>query len=115
MDLHRTGPDSAPHMENMMRALLTLAIFATVSACDAPPPDEDNGPVTVSIQDDGTVLLDDVEMTTAELGEALQEIEATRVVSVEVDPEVAYRTVNEVQKALVEAGMKRVVVQTELE
>ena len=102
-----------------MRALLTLAIFATVSACDAPPPDatpaEDDGPVTVSIQDDGTVLLDDVEMTTAELGEALEEIEATRVVSVEVDPEVAYRTVNEVQKALVEAGMTRVVVQNELE
>ena len=119
MDLHRTGPDSAPHLENMMRALLTLAIFATVSACDAPPPDatpdEDNGPVTVSIQDDGTVLLDDVEMTTAELGEALEEIEATRVVSVEVEPEVTYRTVSAVQKALVEAGMKRVVVQTELE
>lgn len=119
MDLHRTGPDSAPHMENMMRALLTLAIFATVSACDAPPPnatpDEDNGPVTVSIQDDGTVLLDDVEMTTAELGDALEGIDATRVVSIELEPEVTCRTVNEVQKALVEAGMKRVVVQTELE
>ena len=102
-----------------MRALLTLAIFATVSACDAPPPDathdEDDGPVTVSLQDDGTVLLDDEEMTTAELAEALEVFEKTRVVSVEVAPEVTYRTVSEVQKALVEAGMTRVVVQSEIE
>ena len=102
-----------------MRALLTLALFATVAACDAPPPDatpdEDDGPVTVSILDDGTVLLDDEKMTTAELGEALEGIETTRVVSVEVEPEVTYRTVNEVQKALIEAGMTRVVVQNVVE
>ena len=102
-----------------MRALLTLALFATVAACDAPPPDatpdEDDDPVVISLLDDGTVLLDDEEMTSAELGEALEEIETTRVVSIEVEPEVTYRTVNEVQKALVEAGMTRVVVQSEIE
>ena len=119
MDLHRNGPNSDPHQENMMRALLTLALLATVSACDTPPPDatpdEDDGPVVISLLDDGTVLLDDEEMTPAELVEALEGIETTRVVSVEVEPEVTYRTVNEVQKALVEAGMTRVVVQSEIE
>ena len=103
-----------------MRALLTLALLATVSACDAPPPDatpdeDDDGPVVISLLDDGTVLLDDEKMTPAELVEALEGIETTRVVSVEVEPEVTYRTVNEVQKALVEAGMTRVVVQSEIE
>lgn len=102
-----------------MRALLTLALVAAASACDAPPPDanteEAGGPVTVSLLDDGSVLLGDEKMTTAELGEALEGIETTRVVSIEVEPEVTYRTVNEVQKALVEAGMKRVVVQSEMQ
>ncbi len=102
-----------------MRALLTLAILAAAGACDAPPPDANpdqaDGPVTVSLLDDGTVLLDDAKMTIAELGEALEGIETTRVVSVELEPEVAYRTVDEVQRALVAAGMKRVVVQNEMQ
>ena len=102
-----------------MRALLTLALFATVSACDAPPPDatadEDEGPLQVSVLEDGTILLDDDEMTPDELTDALEDIEATRVVAVSVDPDVAYGKVNEVQQALTEAGVKRVLVQDELE
>ena len=102
-----------------MRALLTLALFATISACDAPPPDatpdEDGGPIQVSLLDDGTILLDDEEMTPDELTDALEDIEATRVVAVSIDPDVAYRKVNEVQQALTEAGVKRVLVQDELE
>lgn len=102
-----------------MRALLTLALFATVSACDAPPPDatadEDDGPLYVSVLEDGTILLDDDEMTPGELTDALEDIEATRVVAVSIDPDVAYRKVNEVQQALTEAGVKRVLVQDELE
>ena len=102
-----------------MRALLTLALLATVSACDAPlpdaTPDEDDGPVVISLLDDGTVLLDDEEMTLAELAEALEEIDTTRVVSIEAEPEVTYKTINEVQKALVEAGMTRVVFQSAIE
>ena len=102
-----------------MRALLTLALFATISACDTPPPDatadEDEGPLQVSVLDDGTILLDDEEMTPDELAEALEDIEATRVVAVKVDPDVTYGKVNEVQQALTEAGVRRVLVQDELE
>lgn len=102
-----------------MRALLTLALLATVSACDTPlpdaTPDEDDGPVVISLLDDGTVLLDDEKMTLAELGEALEEIATTRVVSIEAEPEVTYKTINEVQKALLEAGMTRVVFQSAIE
>lgn len=102
-----------------MRALLTLALFATLSACDAPPPDatldEEDGPLQVSVLEDGTILLDDEEMTPGELTEALEDIEATRVVAVKVDPDVAYGKVNEVQQALTEAGVKRVLVEDELE
>lgn len=102
-----------------MRALLTLALFATVSACDAPPPDatpdEEDGPLQVSVLEDGTILLEDEEMTPGELTEALEDMEATRVVAVKVDPDVAYGKVNEVQQALTEAGVKRVLVEDELE
>lgn len=102
-----------------MRALLTLALFATISACDAAPPDAtadvEDGPLQVSVLDDGTILLDDEAMTPGELTDALEDIEATRVVAVKVDPDVAYRKVNEVQQALTEAGVKRVLVQDELE
>lgn len=102
-----------------MRALLTLALFAALSACGAPPPDaakeETDDPVHVSLLADGTVLLDDEETTPAELTKALEEIEAKRVVAVSIDPDVAYRKVSEVQQAITEAGVKRVLVQDELE
>jgi len=115
----KVGSDPEPQRENTMRALLTLALFATVSACDAPPPDatadEEDGPLQVSVLEDGTILLDDEEMTPGELTEALEDIEATRVVAVKVDPDVAYGKVNEVQQALTEAGVKRVLVEDELE
>lgn len=102
-----------------MRALLTLALFATVSACDAPPPDaataETDDPVHVSLLADGTLLVDDEETTPAGLAETLDEIEDTRVVTIEVDLDVAYRRVSEVQQALTEAGVKRVLFLGEVE
>lgn len=102
-----------------MRALLPLALFAAVAACDAPPPDatpdEDEGPLQVSVLEDGTILLDDEEMTPGELTDALEDIEASRVVAVKVDPGVAYGKVNEVRQALTEAGVERVLVEDELE
>ena len=95
-----------------MRALLTLALLATVAACDAPPPnatpDEDDGPVVISLLDDGTIILDDEEMTLAELAEALEETETPRGVTVKPEHDVTYGAVNEVQKVLVAAGVTKV-------
>lgn len=101
-----------------MKPILALALLSAVAACDAPPgggaSDEVGDPVAISLLDDGTIMLDDEEVTVAELSDALEDIEATRVVTVETQPEVTYKAVDEVQKALVAAGVARVVVLTEL-
>lgn len=101
-----------------MKPILALALLAAVAACDATPggraSDEVDDPVAISLLDDGTIMLDDEEVTVAELSDALEDIKATRVVTVETQPEVTYKAVDEVQKALVEAGVARVVVLTEL-
>lgn len=101
-----------------MKPILALALLAAVAACDATPgggaSDEDDDPVAISLLDDGTIVLDEEEVTVAELSEALEDIEATRVVTIEMQPEVTYKAVDEVQKALVAAGVARVVVLTEL-
>ena len=52
---------------------------------------------------------DEAEVTTAELEEALEEIETTRVVTVKAEPEVTYKAVDDVQQVLVSAGVTRVV------
>ena len=81
--------------------------------CDEAPrdatQDEADGPVSISLLDDGTIVLDDEEVTTAELEEALEEIETTRVVTVKAEPEVTYKAVDDVQQILVSAGVTRVV------
>lgn len=102
-----------------MRSMLTLALIAAVTACDATTRDEaadtTPGPIEISVMNDGTVVLDDEEMTPAELGEALDEVEATRVVSVSAERDVTYGVLDQVQKALAEAGVQRVVFQSEME
>ena len=100
-----------------MRALLTLALFATVSACDAPPPGDtldDDGPVEISVLNDGTVLVGDEETTHAELGEALDGIEAATVVSISAERDVTVGMLDKLQRTVVEAGVERVVFQSEL-
>ena len=100
-----------------MRAILTLALAASVTACEGAPPDatpDEDGPVEISVLNDGTVLLDDEEMTHAELGEALEEIDATTVVSVSVERDVTVGMVNELQETVIGAGVRRVVFQDEL-
>lgn len=101
-----------------MKPILALALVAAVAACDSAPgggaSDENDDPVAISLLDDGTIVMDDEEVTAAELSEALEDIEATRVVTVEIQPEVTYKAVDEMQKALVSAGVARVVVLTEL-
>ena len=101
-----------------MKPILALALLAAVAACDSTPgsgaSDESDDPVAISLLDDGTIVLDEEEVTVAELSEALEDIEATRVVTVEIQPEVTYKAVDEMQKALVSAGVARVVVLTEL-
>ena len=81
--------------------------------CDEAPrdatQDEADGPVSISLLDDGTIVLADEEVTTAELEEALEEIETTRVVTVKAEPEVTYKAVDDVQQILVSAGVTRVV------
>ena len=101
-----------------MKPILALALLAAVSACDAPPPGATSGdsddPVAISLLDDGTIVLDEEEVTVAGLSEALEDIEATRVVTIEMESNVTYKAVDDVQKALVSAGVTRVVVLTEL-
>jgi len=95
-----------------MRPILILALVATVGACDAPPPDapagEADAPVIISLLDDGTVILDDEEITPDKLTEALEGMETPGAVTVKAERDVTAGTVDEVQKALVAAGITSV-------
>ena len=97
-----------------MRAQPTIALLAALFACGGPPPDADAtpdeaDPIEISVLNDGTILLDDEEMTPDELGDALDGTDAATVVSITTESDVTVGMLDEVQKALLKAGIERVV------
>ncbi len=64
--------------------------------------------VVVSLLDDGTVILDGKEIAPAELTAALEKMETPDGVTVKAEPDVTAGRVDEVQKALVAAGITNV-------
>lgn len=95
-----------------MRQLIAIAVVASVAACGQQPPEEapadDADPVEISLNDtaaitmlnDGRLLLDDEEMTAAELGKRLLGMDPRPHVTIGARSEVKYRAVEDLLRDL---------------
>lgn len=103
--------------------LATLIALTAIAGCEpegeaAGVPEEEaaetrattdsDATVVISLLDDGTVMLGDEEIAPAELTEALSGRETPEGVTLKAERDVTAGTVDEVQKALVAAGITKV-------
>lgn len=79
-----------------------------VEAREAPSTADVEAAVVLSLLDDGTVMLNGEEVAPAELTTALEKMETPDGVTVKAERDVTVGTVDEVQKALVAAGITNV-------